>query len=219
MTQNLNFNSLNHILCDNNIFEKKILNQNIYYKYLIRQKINLKTDETYIIENGATLTFLLNFSRKKIKKKLILGHVLKVKDFIFSSILNENICFEAPFISKILLYKNNIINTVKIIFKQILESKQQIFFFSFLSPTKKGYFIYFSGFSGFLPKKQFKYFNFKKTLLNHSFFLFYKYTNPISLHIKKIQIKKNRKKLQLVFLQKNYFRITFFLKKVEEKYE
>lgn len=217
-------NSQNKVKLEN-LFEQKIINTNYTNKFFIRSSI-IETKDILILDNSSNF-FLIN--RKNIEKHLnlfkeknLLGKSLQLKNFIYS----KKNYFKLPFFIKN-QFSNNILSYLKTMF--LLKKKianHLNYNWTFLIANKGGFFYFFNGLKGFLPKKNFNKFKkiFKNlTSLNHKFhFLLRKHKKLIlkSLLLKNLKMNKsflfkNRYKNQLI---RNYsFPLKLVNKNIRQK--
>ena len=196
------FEKINNLINTENILEKKILNQSIYYKFIIR---NINNENFIIIENESyisTIKNLTTFLRIKNKKKFdVLGFTINKVYYHFQSIYMKKFKFEFLFNKRtkktsLNLYYNKLNFNIK---------KKKILLI--LYKNKGGYICYYSGIIGFIKNKSiFKLFKCTKDKLKRKNIIFASivgYVKKVSIiyllptKIKKKQQAKLKKKKKL----------------------
>jgi len=182
------FEKINNLINTENILKKKILNQSIYYKFIIR---NINDENLITIENECYISTIKNLTTfltiKKNKNLNILGFTINKVYYYFQSISIKMFKFEFLFNKKI---KKKDLNIYYNRLKTNIKNKKIILI---LYKIKGGYMCYYSGIIGFIKNKYInKIFNFNKNRINTVFMNILgsiKYISIIYLFQKKIKNK------------------------------
>lgn len=152
MTLKMFFNSPNNLgLSD--VINKKIVNQNLYAKHLIRNQI-VDSNSIFMLDNNNNFSNISHLELSKFKSKQFEkfeGCSLNTESYIYKNKRNDALCFKS-FLLSVLKSKNNLQ-----LFYQSLQNLKNIdkgFSTSLiiLKPVKGGFTCYSSGVLGFLPR-------------------------------------------------------------------
>lgn len=158
---NVSVNFLKQI-AETAVFEKKLINKNLYSKFLVCNKINRFSEfETYAIEDNFN-TFHINstdckkFIFAKSKNKNFSGHSLLGNSYTFTSKFNDVIVFKS-FLTKGYFYKpldfvSSFRKNLGSFYKPLKRSIRRCLL---LNPVKGGFKVYSFGFTAFLPYKHY----------------------------------------------------------------
>jgi hypothetical protein len=131
--------------------EHKILQKNIYYKYLIikndiifsEKNFEISLESSFLFQKAAVLP------KSYFKKPILVGYSLNIKSYKFSSKNSSRCTFEMPFYG----FNNNSLTTLS---AKLLETRESVAIF-LLSAVKGGFKVYSNtGILGFLPSGQLK---------------------------------------------------------------
>lgn len=172
------------------IFEQKIITDTYTNKFFIRSS-SLDAKDLLILDNNSNF-FIIN--RKSIEKhltlfkeKTLIGKSLQLKNFLYQ----RKSYFKLPFFLKN-QFSNNIFSYMQILFLLKKSAANHIHYnWTFLIINRGGFFYFFNGLKGFLPKKTFNKF---KKIFKAFTSLKYKF---------KIVLKKHKKLLIKSLLLKN----------------
>ena len=205
------FKNIYNSIENKKLFEKKILNKNIYCKYLIKKKDILYnfshiTVDNFFYTKQSTILF-----RSSLFKNNLLGHSLKTKNFKFKSVYGFS-SFSSPFFLDN-FSSRKVLNVVKDTFF----NKNKLAAVLLFSVLKGGFKVYSSsGLIGFLPNSQlkklvlncepYKLLMFLSIKNNKPFDLFWVLSKVIKIKIKSFSdISKNKQK-------RSFIVVLFFLK-------
>lgn len=184
-----------HIVNNINAIEQKILQKNIYYKYIIIQNEAklLEKDFEVSLESSFLFQKATVLPKSYLKKPDLIGYSLNIKSYKFSS-KNSSLCtFEMPFYDFI---NKNYLSTLS---AKLLETKESIAMF-LLSAVKGGFKVYSNnGILGFLPNSQLKrgITRLGPDLRNFLFFNFFMKEHQFGWFLAKIARLKIRQVLKL----------------------
>jgi len=144
------------------IFEKKLINKNLYSKFLVSNKINRFSDaDTYIIEDNFNTFHVNSFDCKKFiftknKNKNFSGYSLLGNSYAFTSKFNDIIAFKSFLIRgcfyKPLDFVSSFRKNLGNFYKPLKRSIKRCLL---LNPVKGGFKVYSFGFTAFLPYKHY----------------------------------------------------------------